>query len=135
MRTFPLVIVTPDGEKFRGDAESLLVRTGSGDIEIMAGHTPCLCSIATGRARVRFADGEERLASASGGFMTVKSGAVELITTTFEWADEIDIARADASKTRAENVLSNKDASDTDIKLAQARLHRALVRKNVASYK
>jgi F-type H+-transporting ATPase subunit epsilon len=67
--------------------------------------------------------------------VSVVNGAVTLVATTFEWADEIDIARADASKTRAENVLSNKDASDTDIKLAQARLHRALVRKNVASYK
>ena len=134
MRTFPLVIVTPDGEKFRGDAESLLVRTGSGDIEIMAGHAPCLCSIATGRARVRFADGEERLASASGGFMTVKSGTVELITTTFEWADEIDLARAEAARQKATETLASKLDERSHL-LAKAKLERALCRIDVASYK
>ena len=50
-------------------------------------------------------------------------------------ADSIDIARAAASQQRAETVLHKQDASDTEIKLAQARLHRALVRQNVASYK
>ena len=134
MRTFPLVIVTPDGEKFRGDAESLLVRTGSGDIEIMAGHTPCLCSIATGRTRVRFADGEERLASASGGLMTVKSGAVELITTTFEWADEIDLARAEVARQKATEALATKLDERSHL-LAKAKLERALCRIDVASYK
>ncbi len=134
MRTFPLVIVTPDGEKYRGNAESLLVRTGSGDIEILAGHSPCLCSVATGRARVRFENGEERIASASGGFLTVKEGEVELISTTFEWADEIDLARAEAAKQKASETLATKLDERAHL-LAKAKLERALCRIDVASYK
>ncbi|MEE1327584.1 MAG: ATP synthase F1 subunit epsilon [Oscillospiraceae bacterium] len=134
MNSFPLKIVTPDGLQFEGQAEQLTVRTTSGDIGILAGHTNCVAPLGMGRATVVTEEGR-RYAACIGGMVSVVNGAVTLVATTFEWADEIDIARADASKTRAENVLSNKDASDTDIKLAQARLHRALVRKNVASYK
>ena len=134
MNSFPLKIVTPDGLQFEGQAEQLTVRTTSGDIGILAGHTNCVAPLGMGRATVVTEEGR-RYAACIGGMVSVVNGAVTLVATTFEWVDEIDIARADASKTRAENVLSNKDASDTDIKLAQARLHRALVRKNVASYK
>ena len=134
MNNFPLKIVTPDGLQFEGQAEQLTVRTTSGDIGILAGHTNCVAPLGMGRATVVTEEGR-RYAACIGGMVSVVNGAVTLVATTFEGADEIDIARADASKTRAENVLSNKDASDTDIKLAQARLHRALVRKNVASYK
>ena len=134
MNSFPLKIVTPDGLQFEGQAEQLTVRTTSGDIGILAGHTNCVAPLGMGRATVVTEEGR-RYAACIDGMVSVVNGAVTLVATTFEWADEIDIARADASKARAENVLSNKDASNTDIKLAQARLHRALVRKNVASYK
>ena len=134
MNSFPLKIVTPDGLQFEGQAEQLTVRTTSGDIGILAGHTNCVAPLGMGRATVVTEEGR-RYAACIGGMVSVVNGAVTLVATTFEWADEIDITRADASKARAEKVLSNKDASDTDIKLAQARLHRALVRKNVASYK
>ena len=134
MRTFPLVIVTPDGEKFRGDAESLLVRTGSGDIEILAGHSPCICSVAPGRARVRVANTEERMASASGGFLTVRDGAAELVATTFEWADEIDLTRAEEARKKATDALRDK-LDERAHMLAKAKLERALCRIDVASYR
>ena len=67
--------------------------------------------------------------------VSVVGGEVTLVPTTFEWAESIDAARAEASQQRAETVLRKKDASDTEVQLAQARLHRALVRKSVASYK
>lgn len=134
MRTFPMSIVTPDGEKYKGNAESLLVRTGSGDLEILAGHTPCLSYVATGRVRVRFPDGEERFASASGGFLSVMGSEVELIATTFEWADEIDLARAQTAKENATNALTTQ-LTEREHLLAKAKLERALCRIDVASYK
>ena len=66
MRAFNIEIVTPDGLKFSGEVESLLVRTTEGDVEILAGHTDFLASLATGRARL-IIDGKTRVASASGG--------------------------------------------------------------------
>ena len=135
MSTFPLKIVTPDGLIFDGEAERLIVRTTDGDIAILAKHINCVAALGMGRATLVDGVGERRYAACIGGMLSVMDGNVTLVPTTFEWADSIDTARAQASLERAEKVLHNKDASATDIKLAEARLHRALVRKSVASSK
>ena len=134
MTPFSLKIVTPDGLIFDGQAEELVVRTTSGDLGIMAGHINCVAPLGMGRATV-IIDGKRRYAACIGGMVSVVGGAVTLVPTTFEWAESIDALRAEAAQQRAEDALRRKDASDTEIKLAQAKLHRALVRKNVASYK
>ena len=134
MTPFQLKIVTPDGLIFDGQAEELVVRTTSGDLGILAGHINCVAPLGMGRATV-IIDGKRRYAACIGGMVSVVNGAVTLVPTTFEWAESIDAARAEAAQQRAEAALRRKDASDTEIKLAQAKLHRALVRKNVASYK
>ena len=135
MSTFPLKIVTPDGLIYNGEAQRLIVRTTEGDIAILARHINCVAPLGMGRATVIDAEGERRHAACIGGLLSVVNGEVNLVPTTFEWADSIDAARAQASQERAERVLKNKDASANDIRLAEARLHRALVRKSVASYK
>jgi len=131
MKNFHLEIATPDGMRFSGEAESLLVRTADGHVEIMSGHTDLLASITTGRVRIK-ADGEDRFASASGGFLSVTRDGVKLVTTTFEFADEIDLKRAEAARDNAENLLrSASDKSDTAY--LEAKLARALTRIKVAN--
>ena len=131
MREFKLQIVTPDGLVFDGMAESILVRTASGDVEIMAGHEDYFASLGIGRAKLK-AGGATRDASASGGFISVLGGEVKLTLITFEFADEIDLERAKAAKERAEEQI--KIASDDKVlTLAKAKLARAINRINVAS--
>lgn len=134
MTPFPLKIVTPDGLIYDGPAEEVVVRSTSGDLAFLAKHINCVAPLGMGRATILI-DGKRRYAACIGGMVSVVDGSVTLVATTFEWAESIDIARAAASQQRAETVLHKQDASDTEIKLAQARLHRALVRQNVASYK
>ena len=134
MTPFSLKIVTPDGLIFDGQAEELVVRTTSGDLGILAGHINCVAPLGMGRATV-IMDGKRRYAACIGGMLSVVDGEVTLVPTTFEWSDKIDVARAEKSAQRAQKVLSNKESTGTDIKLAEARLKRALVRKNVATYK
>ncbi len=134
MTPFPLKIVTPDGLIFDGQAEELVVRTTSGDVAILARHTNFVAPLGMGRAMVVFG-GQQRMAACIGGLLSVVEGEVTLVPTTFEWAEKIDVERADASYARAKQVLGNKDATDTDVKLAEARLRRALIRKSVASSK
>ena len=135
MTSFPLKIVTPDGLIYDGNAEMVIVRTITGDMAFLARHINCVAPLGMGRATV-IVDGQKRYAACIGGMITVVDGAVTLVPTTFEWADAIDAARAQASLDRAQKVLDNKEnATETDLKLAEARLHRALVRKNVASFK
>ena len=67
--------------------------------------------------------------------LSVSNYEVTLVPTTFEWAEAIDVERAQRSHDRAEQILKDENATGTDIALAEARLHRALVRKSVASFK
>ena len=134
MTPFHLKIVTPDGLAYDGQAEEVIVRTTSGDIGILAGHLNCVAPLGMGRATIVI-DGQKRYGACIGGILSVVDGAVTLVPTTFEWADSIDEDRVDASYQRAKDILQDKQASGTDIKLAEARLRRALVRKNVASMK
>ena len=135
MTSFPLKIVTPDGLIFDDNAEMVIVRTITGDMAFLARHINCVAPLGMGRATV-IVDGQKRYAACIGGMITVVDGTVTLVPTTFEWADAIDADRAQASLDRAQKILDNKEnATETDLKLAEARLHRALVRKNVASFK
>ena len=130
MASFPLKIVTPDGLAFDGNADKLLVRSISGDLCIMARHMDCVTPLGMGEAMV-VVDGKRRYAACIGGMVSVLRGVVTLVPTTFEWAENIDVARAEASEKRAQAVLANRNATDTELKLAKARLSRALVRKSI----
>lgn len=134
MNTFSLTIVTPDGLRYEGQAEELIVRAVSGDMGILAGHINCVAPLGMGMATVKI-DGEKRFGACIGGMVTVLDGAVKLVPTTFEWADQIDTARAKLSEERAKGILADKTSSDTDIRLAEARLKRSLIRQSVAAYK
>ena len=130
MRTFHLEIVTPDGRAFDGEAESLLVHTTEGDVEILCGHMDYLAAIGTGRARI-LVNGEARRASCSGGFLSVAGGEVRLVAVPFEFAEDIDEKRALAAKERAEQAIVNaKDRQEK--KIAEAKLMRALNRLRIA---
>ena len=135
MSAFSLKIVTADGLLFDGQAEKLIVRTTAGDMAVLAKHIDCVAALGMGMATVVAETGERKVAACIGGMLSVQNGNVTLVPTTFEWAESIDAARALASQERAEKVLRDSSASATDIALAEARLHRALVRKSVASYK
>lgn len=134
MTNFPLKIVTPDGLIYDGPAEMVIVRTTTGDMAFLAKHINCVAPLGMGCATVVI-DGNKRHAACIGGMISVVNGNVNLVPTTFEWSDSIDTARAEASQHRAEEILHKDTATDTEIQLAQARLHRALVRKSAASFK
>ena len=134
MTPFSLKIVTPDGEKFSGQAEELIVRTTTGDMGILAGHINTVAPLGMGEAMVLI-DGTKRYGACIGGMVSVLNGEVTLVPTTFEWAEDIDAARAKRAEAKAQTVLKDKSASETDIRIAQARLRRALVRSSVANRK
>lgn len=134
MTSFPLKIVTPDGLQFDGQAEEVVVRTTSGDLAVLAKHINCVAPLGMGQAMI-VTGGEKKYAACIGGILSVVNGEVTLVPTTFEWAEKIDVKRAEASAQRAKLVLDNKNSPDTDIRMAEARLKRALIRQNVASHK
>ena len=134
MTPFKLKIVTPDGLIFDGEAEELIVRTTGGDVAILARHINYVAPLGMGRA-VIISGNQRRTAACIGGMLSVVDGEVTLVPTTFEWAENIDTDRVEASLKKANSVLNSQKSTDSEIALAQARLHRALVRKSVASFK
>ena len=134
MTPFPLKIVTPDGMRYDGSAEELIVRTISGDMGILAGHINIVAPLGMGRATI-LCNGQKRYGACIGGMVSVVNGNVTLVPTTFEWAEDIDTERAKNSRQRAKKVLSDKNATNAEVALAEARLKRALVRTSVASYR
>ena len=134
MTPFSLKVVTPDGLEYEGQVEELIVRTTSGDMGILAGHINTVAPLGMGEA-MAVIGGKKRYAACIGGMVSVLNGEVTLVPTTFEWAEDIDLARAKNSEEKARKVLKEKTSSETDIRIAQARLRRALVRSAVANRK
>ncbi len=130
MRQFHLEIATPDGLVFDGDAEGILVRTDSGDVEILAGHEDYFATVGTGRAKLT-AGGVSKDAASSGGFISVMGGEVKLVCTTFEFAEDIDLQRAKAAKARAEEAIKAA-TDDKTLMMQKAKLARAISRISVA---
>ena len=133
MSSFPLRIVTPDGSLFDGQAEALRLRTSEGYVSLRAGHADYIAALDVGMVSLT-RDGVTRNAACGGGFVSVEKGAVRLVATTFEYADDIDVERAELAKARAEERLAQARV-DRDITLAKAKLSRALNRISVAQKK
>ena len=114
MTPFDLKIITPEKTFFEGNTEQIIVRTVSGDIGILAGHAPYVANIVSSPFRIKI-EGEFRTAAISGGLIKVSADGVTVVTSAIEWADEIDVARAEKAKTAAEKPIhASENASDYD---------------------
>lgn len=132
MTPFHLDIVTVYGSFYSAEVESVLVFTDEGEVEILAGHADFLAPISTGRAKITELGGKQRLACCCGGFISVNNRKVKLVSTSFEFAEEINLSRAMAAKEKAESEIE-KAASKREIALAKAKLKRAITRISIAN--
>ena len=130
MSGFRLQIVTPDGSVYDGQAEALRLRTSEGYVSIRAGHADYIAALDIGMVSVT-KNGTTRDAACGGGFVSVEKSEVRLVATTFEYADDIDVERAESAKKRAEERLAQA-REERDIAIAKAKLSRALNRIDVA---
>ena len=131
MSTFHLRISTPDGLIFDGDVERLRARMIDGDVCLLANHADYVSAVGAGEAALTFEDGQQRRAACIGGMLTMIKNEANLIATTFEWSDQIDLERAERAKSRAEERIKAAKEDKREVMLAQAKLQRALVRIGV----
>ncbi len=131
---FQLQIVTPDGLLYDGTAERLITRTTEGNVGILARHSDYVAPLDIGETKIKFADGTSRTASSALGMISVNDGVVRLVASTFEWADDIDIDRAQRALEKAREKLERKN-SDYELRMAEFKLKRALNRINVYNHK
>lgn len=133
MSTFHLKISTPDGLAFDGEVERLRVRMIDGDVSLLARHADYVSAVGAGEAALVTADGQTRRAACIGGMLAMIQNEANLIATTFEWADDIDLDRAKRAKEVAETRIAAAQNDKKELLLAQAKLQRALVRIGVKS--
>lgn len=134
MTPFRLRILTPEGVVFDGEAEMITVRTTVGDKGILARHEPYVAALGIGQAKVRI-DGETRIAAVSSGSIEVSKDVTTLLAQSFEWADEIDLQRAEKAQQMAEENIERYKNDRRKLDIAEYKLKRAINRINVASLK
>jgi F-type H+-transporting ATPase subunit epsilon len=128
-----LEIVTAERVVLSDEVDQINAPTTDGRVGILPRHMPLLTILAPGELAI-IKGGERTEYALSGGFMEVLPNRVTILADTVERADEIDEARAEAARLRAEERLRDRQ-SDRDMALAEAELRRAMVRLKVAQLK
>ncbi len=113
----------------------VLVAPGSeGQLAILPHHAALMTTLDAGELIIRRAQQEDSFA-VTGGFMEVNQDRVTILADASEAAEEIDIARAEAARVRAEERLKRvreQSARDVDLARASAALQRSIIRLRVA---
>ena len=123
-------IVTVEGRRYEGDAEFVVAPGIAGELGILPRHIPLLTELKPGSVKVRN-ENEEHLFFVSGGFLEVRPDEVTVLADAAERADDIDEARAEEARRRAQELLQQK-VSDADQAAASAALARAEARLRLA---
>lgn len=132
--TFKVEIVTPERKFFEGEAENIIARSVNGDFGILKGHAPFVAPLGIGELRIKTGQ-EEKVAAVGEGYVEVQPHKTTIIADTALWPEEIDVARAEKAKERAEQRLHKDKKNDIDILRAEIALKKALTRLSVAKYR
>ena len=125
-----LKIITHERIVFEGVVDEIIVQTTSGQIGILQDHIPITTSLEIGVTKVKIGEKYKYLAT-MGGILQFKDNQATILTDVCEDGEDIDVARANAAKERAEARLADLDAS-LDANRAQAALARSLARLQAA---
>lgn len=127
-KTFKLEVVTPDRVIFsEKDVVSVTAPGSVGYVGIMANHAPFMTDLQIGVLEFRRADGSTDKIAICAGFLEVSNNFVTILSQTAERSCDIDVARAEEAKARAEERLSEK-SMNIDTNRAHAAMMRAINR-------
>ena len=124
-------IVTPERMVLEEEITQISVPTKDGEITVLAGHVPLVASLKPGVLDVRRADGSVEIISISGGFIEVLKNKVVILADTAERGEEIDLARAEAARGRAEKLMKQEKQVDRE----QFAAMTAIIEKQIAREK
>ena len=126
-----LEIVTPDRSLIREEVDEVELPGSEGYFGVLPGHTPLLATLQVGELWFRIGQ-EKRYLAVAGGFVEVLPDRVTVLAQIGERAEDIDVARAQAAKRRAEDRLANP--VDVDMQRARVALLKSIIRLQVATY-
>lgn len=127
-----VVIVTGDKAVYDGMADRVIAPASKGQISVLCHHAPLLAALEPGELIVRLGENEEDFAI-GGGFIEVRDDQVIVLADTVERAEEIDVARAEAARRRAQRLIRMYRDRPESVTAAQA-LRRSRARLQVAQH-
>jgi len=131
MDTMLCEVVTPERMIFSDQVDEVLAPGAWGQLGILPKHAPLITALEEGELVIRRQGQDDTLVAIHGGFMEVRENTVTVLADVAERAEEIDIARAEAARRHAEELLTTS-ASDEDFQRARAAQRRAALRLKVA---
>ena len=132
MATIRLDVVTAERAVYSDDVDIVIAPGVEGQLGILPHHTPLMTLLQPGELIAR-KGAEEYSLAVSGGFLEVRPDRVIVLADSAERAEEIDIARAEEAKRRAEQRLVERYVPDVDAARVEASLRRSLIRLKVAA--
>ena len=131
--SFQLEIVTPEKLVVRDTAEEAQIPGRNGYIGVLPGHAPLITELGAGEISYR-SNGQLHRFSMAWGFAEILPDRVTILAETVERAEEIDVARAQQSLTKAEDLLKSAHTEE-EFSVATAKIQRAEARIDVAQRK
>jgi len=130
--TFTLEVVTPARQVVREAVNEAQIPVLGGYIGVLPGHTPLLAEMGIGELSYHVGN---RVVSctALGGFLEVLADRVIVLADAAELAEEINVARAEAARDRAQKRLATPNDPNVDWKRVERSLARAQTRLQVAA--
>lgn len=133
MSTIRLEILTLERRLFDGLVNMVIAPGTEGVLGILPRHTPLLTGLTFGELQVKQEGQEDEFFAIGGGFMEVQPDHVIVLADAAEQAEEIDLARAEAARQRAEEMIEKAKAQEEiDLARAEASLRRSIIRIKVA---
>ena len=126
-----LEIVTPYKKVVDMEVEEVTATGKLGEFGVLPGHAPFLTSLRIGELAYKYGGKVEHMAL-NWGYFEVRDDKIIVLVETAEAAEEIDVERAKAALSRAEEKLKNLTPEDKQFKIYEAALERALIRVQVA---
>jgi len=130
--TIQLVIVTPERQILKETVSELTMPGADGYLGVLPGHAPLITELGVGELTYRTTGGQTGLLAVIRGFAEVLPDRVSVLAETAEFAEDIDLQRAQAALKRAQERIA-RGGGNIDWDRATLALQRALVRINVVS--
>ena len=137
-KSLTVSIVTPDGQVYENKTPMLIVRTIDGELGILPNHIPVIASLAIDEVGITqiYRDQEDDEIAVNGGFVEFSNNTATIVADSAERQNDIDVARAENARKRAETAIKAAQQKHDDAELARAQvaLRRAMNRLNVARH-
>lgn len=135
MATLRLEIITVERKMFDDQVNMVIAPGTEGVLGILPRHTALLTALTYGELQIRKEGEEDEFVAIGGGFMEVQPDHVVVLADAAEYAEEIDVARAEEARRRAEERLAQAKAGELDFDRAEAALRRSTLRLKVARHR